>query len=47
MSNPQKNEIEQFKRDINLLQDKLKQLKKQSLLTNRQNRIAKTKNGSK
>ena len=47
MSNPQKNEIEQFKRDINLLQDKLKQLKKQSLLPNRQNRIAKTKNGSK
>ena len=47
MSNPQKNEIEQFKRDINLLQDKLKQLKKQSFLPNRQNRIAKTKNGSK
>ena len=29
MSNPQQNETEQFKRDINLLQDKLKQLKKQ------------------
>ena len=28
MTNPQKNEIKQFKKDINLLQDKFKQLKK-------------------
>ena len=28
MSNPQQNEIEQFKREINLLQDKLNQSKK-------------------
>ena len=28
MSNPQQNEIEQFNRDINLLQHKLKQSKK-------------------
>ena len=41
MSNPQQNKIlikiEQFKREINLLQDKLKQSKrKQSLLQNEQ-----------
>ena len=28
MCNPSQNEIEQFQRDINLLQDELKQLKK-------------------
>ena len=47
MSNPQQNETEQFKRDINLLQDKLKRLKKQSLLQNGKKKIAKTQNGPK
>ena len=41
MSNPQQNEIKQFERDINLLQDKLKKLK------NEKKRIAKMQNGSK
>ena len=30
MSNPQQNEIEQIKRDINLFQDKLKKSKKKN-----------------
>ena len=47
MSNPQQNETEQFKRDINLLQDKLKRLKKQNLLQNGKKKIAKTQNGPK
>ena len=52
MSSPQQNKIlikiEQFKREINLLQDKLKQSKrKQGLLQNGQKRIAKMKNGPK
>ena len=47
MSNPQQNEIEQFKREINLLQDKLNQSKKQSPLQYGQKQIAKMKNGPK
>ena len=52
MSNPQQNKIlikiEQFKREINLLQDKLEKSKrKQGLLQNGQKRIAKMKNGPK
>ena len=47
MSNPQQNEIEQFKREINLLQDKLNQFKKQSPLQYGQKQIAKMKNGPK
>ena len=44
----EQNEVEQIKREINLLQDKLKQSKKkQILLQNGQQRIAKRQNGPK
>ena len=47
MSNWQQNEIEQLKKDTNLLQDELKQLKTEerwiAKLRDRQNRIAKKK----
>ena len=41
MSNTQQNELDQFKRDINLLPDKLEKLK------NEKERITKMPNGSK